>query len=525
MIDKNLSKKKIVIKLLTVFCLLPTLLLSQKYEKRADQYIKVGNYGRAIKDLNRELKRNNSKEIHSKLAYCYLKSNVNKGLAISHTAFLIKNDTTPELLLNHAKAQYYNYYFDKAISNFDKVLKITKSSSEIYKEANRYEKWILNAQAFIKQPIDVSFINMGSAINTKQSELNPFVTANENVLVYSSDKRYHSYAGVNYFNVNISKREKNKWSNTKTVGSAINSPYDEIVAGYHPNGEELFVFHNRKGTEILAASSYLGGGRFSELKDMEDINSSKKGAFGISLTLSTDTMFFAAENKNGDTDIYYSIKLPNGKYAQARSISDNINTAGDENFPVLSYDGKRLYFSSDGENSMGGSDIFYSEYNAVLKEWGTPINMGYPLNDLYDNYSISWVKDQRSAYVSAVRPEGLGERDIYKVVFNNIDVNPLIIKGSVVQEMASDNDLIESAVIISLSDTLNTEILGMYRCSGDSANFVMALNPGYYSLSFEIDGEEVHTEKIEVSDMYYSNEAQKRLFVMPKKEDETESDK
>ena len=62
-------------------------------------------------------------------------------------------------------------------------------------------------------------------------------------------------------------------------------------------------------------------------------------------------------------------------------------------------------------------------------EWGAPINLGYPINDTYDNFTISFINGERHAYVSAIRPEGLGARDIYKIVYNQTEAYEAIIKG------------------------------------------------------------------------------------------------
>jgi len=512
--------------LLVIFLSLPCSVFSQKYEKRGEQYLKVGNFSRAIKDFERALRRlPANKQLHRNLVLCYLKSNVDKAAALQYTSFLITNDTTAINLLNHSKAQFYNYQFENSLKGFERVKKLENEKSELYIEADLYIKWCLNAQAFVKSPVDVEFVNLGSGINTKENELNPFVTQNEDKLVYSNDKRYHSYAGVNYFNANISVRDKNKWTKGKSLGSAINSEYDEIVSGYHPDGEELFVFHNRKGTEVLASSKYKGNNRYDDIVEFEHLTEKKKGVFGVSLTTSGDTLLFAAENENGDTDIYYSIKLPNGEFGESRVFSENINTSGDENFPVLSYNNKRIYFSSTCENSMGGADLFYSDYNEEKKEWSKPVNMGYPINDLYDNYSISWVKNHRYAYVSAIRPEGYGQRDLYKLIFQKVKPQPIIIKGSVIEQNSEGTSLITSSMHVELMDTTNTDLLGMYSCSGDSSNFVLALDPGYYLLNFYKDGELTYSESLNISDMLYATIPEKMLFILPLKEDALEKDK
>ena len=93
------------------------------------------------------------------------------------------------------------------------------------------------------------------------------------------------------------------------------------------------------------------------------------------------------------------------------SISPRINTGYDEDGPFLSPDGKKLYFSSKGHNSSGGYDFFVSEL--VDGVWGTPVNLGYPMNSAGDDIYISFTKDNKRGYFSSNRNGGFGCMDIY----------------------------------------------------------------------------------------------------------------
>ena len=60
------------------------------------------------------------------------------------------------------------------------------------------------------------------------------------------------------------------------------------------------------------------------------------------------------------------------------SIDGFINTSSDEEGVFMHPDGKTLYFSSKGHNTMGGYDIFKSVYEDG--KWSAPENIGYPIN-------------------------------------------------------------------------------------------------------------------------------------------------
>jgi len=494
---------------------------SQSKKKDGDYYAKVFTYDRAVKSYERELKdKPDDQKLLLKIVDCYLKSNLDRSLALPYIEKALEQERNVENVLRFAKVLFYGMYLDEASMEFDWVKMHTDKESKEFKEADIFLKWLLNAQAYINTPLNISLLNLGKGINTDKSELNPYVTADESVLVFSSNKRYHSNIGANYYNISVALREDNDWSGGKRINSDINSPYDEIVAGYSPEGSDLFVFHNREGIEKVGYSKYEGKANFEPLKDLEYPLDRKGGEYGVWLTESKDTLFYVTENESNQTDIYYSIKLPEGYYGEPRPVVGEINSSYDENFPVLVKSGKRMYFSSNGENSMGGYDLFYSDWDEVKKQWGKPVNLGYPINDMYDNFTIAFTNSNRYAYISSIRREGLGERDIYKVVFKDKNPENLILKCRVTQETDTGKIVPLEELRIELKKDSEEEIVGKYRCSSDSAKFIMALTPGKYIVSAKGENGLIKSWPLEIPEIWYSHIPSAREFVIPKKKEE-----
>ncbi|MCS7074115.1 MAG: OmpA family protein, partial [Bacteroidia bacterium] len=84
--------------------------------------------------------------------------------------------------------------------------------------------------------------------------------------------------------------------------------------------------------------------------------------------------------------------------------------------PVLSADGKTLYFSSEGHNSIGGFDIFKSQLQAD-GTWGKPVNLGYPINNTDDDLYFIMLPDSNFGYYASDRPGGFGGLDIYRAEY------------------------------------------------------------------------------------------------------------
>jgi len=82
----------------------------------------------------------------------------------------------------------------------------------------------------------------------------------------------------------------------------------------------------------------------------------------------------------------------------------------------ISNDGRTLYFSSRGHNTMGGYDVFKSVKDD-LGEWTNPVNLGYPINTPDDELFYSTDEGGKYAYYSADRLGSLGGKDIFQIFY------------------------------------------------------------------------------------------------------------
>ena len=92
------------------------------------------------------------------------------------------------------------------------------------------------------------------------------------------------------------------------------------------------------------------------------------------------TLYFAGDQLDGigGTDIYRMRLQSDGTWSDPEKLGAAVNTPCDELFPFVSSDGRRLYFSSAGHNTVGGYDIFRSQL--VGGEPGRAENLGRPIN-------------------------------------------------------------------------------------------------------------------------------------------------
>ncbi len=74
-------------------------------------------------------------------------------------------------------------------------------------------------------------------------------------------------------------------------------------------------------------------------------------------------------------------------------VGEAVTGYSNEIFPMLSPDGKTLYFASDGFGGMGGYDLFESEWDEGTSSWGEPRNLGFPFNTPADDLMLMASQD------------------------------------------------------------------------------------------------------------------------------------
>jgi len=105
----------------------------------------------------------------------------------------------------------------------------------------------------------------------------------------------------------------------------------------------------------------------------------------------------------GGFDLFYSI-YENGKFKKAKNLGKRVNSIDNEISPYYDTLQQKLYFSSEWFFNNGGYDIFYS--NSDFPNVDIPENMGFPINSSYDDLFYSYAYNSEKAYLSSNRLNG-----------------------------------------------------------------------------------------------------------------------
>ncbi len=197
---------------------------------------------------------------------------------------------------------------------------------------------------------------------------------------------------------------------------------------------------------------------------------------------------YGVDGKNGK-DIYVVKKMPGGEWSSPVNLGTTINTSLDEDYPFLHPNGKVLYFSSKGHNSMGGYDIFKSTWNDLTLSWNPPVNMDFSINTPDDD--IMYVTDslEKTATFSSRRSSPNGMLDVYRINTERKPVEVAIINGSIGKD--SEGHYPKSKLTVKNAST--GELIGIVN--SDPQNGQYSLNvPGGSKLLLTVESEGYKTQ-------------------------------
>lgn len=99
------------------------------------------------------------------------------------------------------------------------------------------------------------------------------------------------------------------------------------------------------------------------------------------------SIYWTAEDQEGIRNIYRS-ELEDTVWTAPSLLNEHMTSAGDEIYPMLSSDGKTMYFASEGLYGLGGYDIYVSEWDEEAEDWSVPVNMGFPYSSPADDFLL-----------------------------------------------------------------------------------------------------------------------------------------
>ncbi|MGP8215009.1 MAG: hypothetical protein ACLQQ4_05550 [Bacteroidia bacterium] len=407
------------------------------------------------------------------------------------------------------RAYHINYRFDTAIVLFNNYL-ATNPPEDKKQLARNYIGYCENAKQLVAHPVKVDITNLGPVVNTSASEYAPVVSADESEIIFTyrgprsigglmNAKLKPDTNGEYYEDIFITHRLSDGWSVPEGI-SELNTKGNDAGIALSVDEQTLYTFKStyKNGGDIY--ESHLKGKKWSKPLPLGPTINTPYWEGSCSVSADGKTLFFASERPGGygGRDIYVSKLQPNGEWGQAKNLGSNINTKLNEDAPFIHPDGVSLFFSSEGWNSMGGYDIFYSKLNLKDSTWSKPINLGYPINSPGDDRYYTLNSEGTMGYFSSNRKGGYGQQDIYSVTPGAHGAKPVL--ALTIGTVSADNKPADADITV--TEQPSEKLAGEYHSNSESGKYVLALTPGTkYKIAVQVEGATPHIEYLNVDSL------------------------
>lgn len=368
--------------------------------------------------------------------------------------------------------------FEKALSAINDLLdKNPPKNSTSFKAAQYRKRSYEFAVNYAKNNPQGSYVfapkNIGTSINTSESEYFPSMTIDGSELVFT---RRRGGANEDFF---TSKREGVDWSKATPVTGDVNTPENEGAQNISQDGQWLvFTGCNRRdgfgSCDIYI--SYLTPQGWGEAINLGASVNSDQWESQPCLSPDKRDLYFVSRRfgGHGGSDIYVCHLQPNGKWSAPENLGPSVNTSGDEQCPFIHADNQTLYFTSNFWQGYGDDDLFFSR-KGPKDSWSNPLNLGYPINTIDREGTLFIVADGKTAYYASDRNDTKGGLDIYSFDLRE-DIRPfrtIWVKGKVFDKKTTKG--LPSAV--ELTDMVSGQIISRVQ-TDEAGNYMITLPMG-----------------------------------------------
>jgi ankyrin repeat protein len=222
-------------------------------------------------------------------------------------------------------------------------------------------------------------------VSTEKKELNSVFTPD-------GKEFYFTIQGQGKCKIMVMKQENNRWIKPGVTSFSGEGEYCDIDLFISPDGKKLYYCSNRplegkeeskKDFDIWVVERIKDG--WSAPQNLGNLINSTEDDFYPSVTRD-GTIYFNSlrPDSKGSRDIYRS-KPVNGKYEKVENVGDVINSEFFEGDVLISPDEDYMIYTVDRPGGFGRGDLYLS-FRDKNDNWTTPENMGNKINTEHHEY-------------------------------------------------------------------------------------------------------------------------------------------
>ena len=446
-----------------------------------------------------------------------------EALNLLHQA-IEKDDKFVEAYYRLGVTYFSMRQYGKAKDNYEKGLSLTTDLrkqkvfwydlGELYLLTGEYEKAMKVLSAFVnnetmnKAKVDRATMFFKSAefamknkTNSSNFKLHPLSdTVNAFVLQYfpalTADQQQLIFTRRTGNGPNddedlvVSRKDENgRWSFPEPISKNINTRLNEGTCTISADGRKL-IFTSCTGRDGIGSCDLYEtkkiGNDWTTPRNLGRNVNSIEWESQPSLSADGRTLYFVSDRRSGlgRRDIWVSTTDDKGEWTKAVNAGKQINSQFDEISPFIHANNRTLFFASNGLPGFGGYDLFFTDKDSTV--WTPPKNLGAPMNDNEDQFSLFITADGKKGYYSheETLESGFSRSKIFEMVIpeeSQIEYRSNYVKG-IIRDKVAQTPLSAKIELINIrknrveslveSDSINGEYLMVLTQGAEYALYV-----------------------------------------------------
>ncbi len=300
-----------------------------------------------------------------------------------------------------------------------------------------------------------------------------FASARPGGVILDPEKQQSEYLLDVYW---AEKQNDSVWGKAVNFGRPMNSAQHDASGTFNNRNT---IYYNRWSDEDRSDKAiYLAREinlRFFEAYRLgPEVNVPGYRSINPFVTLDGRKLIFASDRPGGlgGMDLWeIALDSAGNTVGEAMNLGLPVNSEMDEVSPFFHEQSSTLFFSSNGHTTVGGLDIFKASYNKESYAYGTPVNMGMPINSAKDDAYLIFDRNLKKGFLSSDREpcEGGHCYDIYEVTNEPIRI---FLKGTVYN--AETNEVLANAQV-TIKD-VHGETMPIVITTGPDGTYSLELN-------------------------------------------------
>lgn len=158
-------------------------------------------------------------------------------------------------------------------------------------------------------------------------------------------------------------------------------------------------------------------------------------------------IYYSAPDASGAMNVYMT-EFEDSLWSLPSLLTESMMSSSDEIYPMLSPDGRTMYFASSGLYGAGGFDIYMTVWDEASSEWGEPVNLGFPYSSPADDFLYMNTADGRYSIFASNRDCGQDSVSVYILEYDPMPVRKEVRDIAELRRICAldpDEDLVSAA--------------------------------------------------------------------------------